>query len=268
MSDLDPAVLADLDPDHAPLFGEKEPPTKHRVREHERTLPPRPRPEDDPDQITLADFVPGWPEALPPQPRVVTVRPHVRRNPRPKEITMSHDRHRGGPPLYDDGEGGKTFRPPDPEVDAATCLPPETRTDVTAMKDAIAETARPEFGGVAQARNSDPATSHGAAAVATHSLRRRMTEVLRVFKAQDFTARAVGDEAEGYTDDELVRRLDRLDVKGSPSGFRTARKDLERLGLVWPRLTAEDEPWTRPTRLGNEAVVFILTEAGRAFILP
>lgn len=245
MSGIDPQVHVDLDPDHLPLFGEKAPPSRHLVKEHQRILPPRAPIPPDPDALEIPGF--DWPEPPPPQPRVVKVRPRVRRNPRRKETTMTE---------Y--------------ETDAATCLPPENRTDVTAMKDAQAVTQRPDLGGLAHARNSDPATSHGAAQVATHSLRRRMAEVLRVFQAQAFTARGLGDQAEGYTDDELVDRLARLDVKGSPSGFRTARKDLDRLGLVEPLGATEDgmEYVTRPTRLGNDAVVYVLTEAGRDYPLP
>ncbi len=258
MSEVTPEALAAIDPGHVSLFGEKPAPTKHLVREHERILPPKTPPPEDPDLLTL-DL--ELPPPLPPQPRRVVVKPHVRRNPRRKETTMTDCPDE---PYGEDEALGQHLD----QADGISTMP-ENRTDVTAMKDEMAVAAQPALGGQAYARNSDPATSHGAAQVATHSLRRRMAEVLRAFQAQDATERLIEADRRGMTDDELVDRLARLDVKGSPSGFRTARKDLDRLGLLEP--LSDDggiEFVTRPTRLGNDAIVYVLTEAGRAHTLP
>lgn len=94
MPDEDPDVLPDLDPNWPPLFGEKIA-DRHWVKSHPRTLPPRPPAAVDPDQTTL-DL--DLPPADPPRPRVVMVKSHPRRNPRPKE-THGHEHpptpHRG-----------------------------------------------------------------------------------------------------------------------------------------------------------------------------
>jgi hypothetical protein len=58
--------------------------------------------------------------------------------------------------------------------------------------------------------------------------------------------------------------FNRYGFVGSPSGIRTARKDLERAGLLEPRMIGDVEE-TRPTRLGNPAIVYVLTDAGAAF---
>lgn len=140
---------------------------------------------------------------------------------------------------------------------------PENRTDVTAMKDEVAVAALP--GGVAEARRSDPATSHEAAKVATGSLRRRMADVLQTFQwAATEAAKTPATPFLGMTDEELARSFAAYGFKGSPSGVRTARKDLCRAGLLEPRMigTVED---TRPTALGNPAIVYVLTDAGAAF---
>lgn len=150
--------------------------------------------------------------------------------------------------------------------DASSVLPPETRTDVTAMKDAQAVTALP--GGVAHARSTDPATSHQAAKEATLSLRRRMADVLQVFQwaATENRLDSAYQAPDGYTDEELVRKMEALDLAGSPSGWRTARKDLVRAGLLEPKMIGDIED-TRRTRRGNPAIIFILTDAGADFDL-
>ena len=76
----------DLDPAAVPLEGEKPPPTRHQVKAHDRTLPPKPHPPDDPDQPRLFEM-----DRQDPPPRIIQVRPHVRRNPRhsKKETPMS-----------------------------------------------------------------------------------------------------------------------------------------------------------------------------------
>lgn len=223
-------VHADLDPNHPPLLDGFPGTPRHRVKAHDRVLPPK-EVQEDPRLIRLSDFDPeGWPKPEPPQPRVIPVRDHLRRNPRQrKEPTMT------------------------------SILPPENRTDVTAMKDAHAVTALP--GGVAQARASDPATSHEAAKVATGSLRRRMRDVLDVFQLQATEYVKTDDEDPGYTDEELVRRMEALDRPGSPSGWRTARKDLVRVGLLEPKMLGDIED-TRRTRRGNPAIIYRLTDAG------
>ncbi len=147
----------------------------------------------------------------------------------------------------------------------STTLPPESRTDVTDAKDSQAITSLPDYG--AHARLTDPETSHVAAEVATVTLRRRMADVLRVFQLQAVEFVKTDREDPGYTDDELLRRMLALDLPGSPSGWRTARKDLVRTGLLAPKMLGEIED-TRPTRLGNPAIIYVLTEAGSEFALP
>lgn len=81
---MTPDYFPDLDPGAVPLDGDKAPPTRHHVKAHERTLPPKPHPPDDPSQPPLFEMA-----RTPPPPRTIPVRPHVRRNPRrnpnPKE---------------------------------------------------------------------------------------------------------------------------------------------------------------------------------------
>jgi hypothetical protein len=81
---------------------------------------------------------------------------------------------------------------------------------------------------------------------------------------------AEGAEA-GLTDEEMVERVHSwsrhtataaASKLPSPSGLRTARKALQRAGLVEPNGSR------RPTTLGNEADVFVLTDAGRRFTIP
>lgn len=108
-------------------------------------------------------------------------------------------------------------------------------------------------------------------------LRKRMVEVLRTFRRKDTVFRDTSGFCnwggapirEGFTDEELVPQVHQdalsknVDAKlPSPSGIRTARKDLERAGLV------EKAGTLRPTSLGNQAYVFRLTQAGRDFELP
>lgn len=147
----------------------------------------------------------------------------------------------------------------------STTTEPQNRTDVTAMKDATAIASLP--GGPAEARLTDPATSHEAAKAATRSLRRRMADVLQAFQWQATEYAKVPEECPGLTDDELLQAFDRYHLTGSPSGIRTARKDLERAGFVQPRYEGSDTPdlVLRPTRLGNPAIVYDLTEAGADF---
>lgn len=57
-------------PDHAPE-------ARHRVRQHERTIPARPIPPDDPDSPRMFEVPTVTPTA-----RKVPVKPHVRKNPR------------------------------------------------------------------------------------------------------------------------------------------------------------------------------------------
>lgn len=175
----------------------------------------------DPNQLTLGLDV----EVHPPQPRKTIVHEHTRRNPHPRRSTMT------------------------------TATEPESRTEVTALKDAQA-----------QARASDPVTSHEAAKVATRSLRRRMADVLQTFQWEATkTAKSPG-AVEGLTDEDLQRCFTNYTFKGSPSGVRTARKDLCREGLLEPKMLGEIED-TRPTALGNPAIVYVLTDAGAAFDL-
>lgn len=131
-----------------------------------------------------------------------------------------------------------------------------------------------ELDSTAHARSTDPITSHLAAAKV--DLSRRQVQVLRAFqeKATDDHEVIGGFEAfrppPGLTDEELVKRVqERVVARSSPgvkvpspSGLRTARKALQEARLV------EKHETTRQTTLGNYAHVWVLTEAGRAFVVP
>lgn len=69
---------------HLPLLPDHAPDPRHRVREHERTIPPRPIPPDDPDVPRMLE-VPVVPRTA----RKVPVKAHVRKNPRRKETEMT-----------------------------------------------------------------------------------------------------------------------------------------------------------------------------------
>ena len=118
----------------------------------------------------------------------------------------------------------------------------------------------------AHARTEDPQTSHDAAA--SVDLTRRQVQVLDAFQV-----RYAYDPGRGFTDEELVQDVQNaarsagLSKIPSPSGLRTARKALVRAGLVEVRLD-HDAPAYRQTSLGNDAQVFVLTGAGRAFVIP
>lgn len=234
MPDLE--AEADLNGDPPLLEGHPGTP-RHRVKGYEYDRPPKEVPQD-PSLIRLSDLDPeGWPEPLPPQPRRVTVESYTRRNPRRRTMSTSTE--------------------------------PTTRTETTALKDAAA---------VALARNTDPATSHEAAKVATGSLRRRMIEVLAAYQDHATFCRGMVEagsphDRPGFTDEELVDHVTETQrfqpgKKASPSGIRTARKDLCRAGLLEPKmLEGFDVEDTRPTRLGNPAIVYALTDAGAALDL-
>lgn len=227
--ELPPEVVADLDPNLVPLFPGHEGTPRHKVREHDRRLPPKEPPPDDPDRPRLIDLPP-----LRPKPRIVPVRRHVRRNPRrkTKETTMT------------------TITPPTTEEDGH-------RTAATTAAD---------LESTAHARTSDPATSHAAAK--TVDLTRRQIQVLDAFQV-----RYAYDPGRGFTDEELVRdvqnaaRAAGVTKIPSPSGLRTARKALQRAGLVEEKVEYDVLVYRR-TELGNDAQVFVLTEDGRAFVIP
>lgn len=106
--EVDPAEIARLlEAEGVPGLFESRPSSTHRVRAHDRVLPPPPLPTDD-DQPRLFD-IPREPLA----PRTIPVRTHVRRNPRPrkKETTM-----------------GEALAPSDP-VDLARLHDPQTSHD-------------------------------------------------------------------------------------------------------------------------------------------
>lgn len=118
----------------------------------------------------------------------------------------------------------------------------------------------------AHARTGDPQTSHDAAA--TVDLTRRQVQVLDAFQV-----RYAYHQDRGFTDEEMVADVTNAARHAgqtklpSPSGLRTARKALQRAGLV-EAVHDHAGPLYRETTLGNVAQVFNLTEAGRAFVLP
>ena len=221
-------VIPAMDPNWPPMFGEKTPADRHRVKGHDRVLPPRPLPPEDPNQPTL-DL--GLPPRQTPGPRSVPVRPHTRRNPRPKERPMD------------------------------SLTPHPTPTGVEDLERQ------------AHARATDPSTSHLAAA--TVNLTKRQIQVLEAFRDKERAFRESPGAnwgrrpiLEGFTDEEMVEyaqgeaRLMGSKVP-SPSGLRTARKALTDAGLI----DHAPDRRLRKTALGNDAFVWVLTQAGRDFDL-
>ena len=117
----------------------------------------------------------------------------------------------------------------------------------------------------AHARTEDPQTSHAAAA--TVDLTRRQVQVLDAYQV-----RYAYHASRGFTDEEMVADVQNAARAAgqtklpSPSGLRTARKALERVGLV-EAVRDNAGPLYRETTLGNVAQVYNLTEAGRRFRL-
>lgn len=75
------------------------------------------------------------------------------------------------------------------------------------------------------ARNTDPHTSHQAAASTTEkALSRLETYVLAIFQN--------GGGIQQLTDEELVRIVENNGYPASPQGIRTARVELSRRGLI------------------------------------
>lgn len=120
----------------------------------------------------------------------------------------------------------------------------------------------------AHARSTDPSTSHLAAA-SVHPTASQVS-VLVFFRHHDDEALRWMDRTggglplsflAGYTDEALADAMEAQDTPLSPSRIRTARKELQRAGLLEP--TGE----RRPTKRGRLADVYDLTEAGRAFDL-
>jgi predicted ArsR family transcriptional regulator len=101
---------------------------------------------------------------------------------------------------------------------------------------------------MALARNTDPQTSHEAAArVSNTSATQRTILQLLAFPRSD---------------EELVRAFEELAKSGladyaSPSGIRTRRAELTDMGYV------EDSELRTKTASGRTAIVWMLTEAGR-----
>lgn len=224
-------AIGDATPGLDPMIEGTNRQPRHRVKGHERTIQPRPPKPPPPGQERLFDLAPY---EDPPGPRTVPVRPHLRRNPQRKATEMS-----------------TTTEPRSPAMEAA-------------MREAQAQTAG--WPTKARARRTDPQTSHGAAQAASGSLRRRMAEVLRVHQEEDAIDQKVGEPlADGLTDDELLSAFAVRQIPASPSGIRTARKDLERLGLIEALVSGSGLPVQRQTRLGNWAQVYVVTETGRTF---
>lgn len=216
----DEVPVPDEDPHWDPMIGPKLDTGRHRVRGHDRTLPPREPGAEDPNALHLFDL----PDPLPSRPRIIPVRPHRRRNPRRKKETIP--------------------------METLTPLPTPP-TSVGDLDPAL------------------PSGYHGDPPPDPPRLRARMVQALQAFRRQDDPSRT--GLLVGMTDEELVASVQdsvRWSSYGnvpklpSPSGIRTARKDLERAGLV------EKAEALRPTALGNQAFVFVLTQAGRDFELP
>lgn len=127
---------------------------------------------------------------------------------------------------------------------------PPKETTMTTPDDA---TTVEDLDATAHARTEDPQTSHLAAA--SVNLRGLQVRVLTWFQEK------AGFFPHDATDEEMVEAIqaDTLGTAPSPSGLRTARKALERKGLL---VATEDR---RKTRRGQLADVWTLTRAGRKF---
>jgi len=101
------------------------------------------------------------------------------------------------------------------------------------------------FGLEPVARTTDPGTSHIAAIFAGRKVRESQVRVLEALAAGPMT------------DEEMQVALM---VPMSPSGSRTRRKELTRMGMV--AATGR----TRPTALGNPSNVWQITEYGVAWL--
>jgi len=101
------------------------------------------------------------------------------------------------------------------------------------------------FGLIPVARTTDPGTSHIAAGIAGRKVRESQMRVLEALAAGPMT------------DEEMQVALM---VPMSPSGSRTRRKELTRMGMV--AATGR----TRPTALGNPSHVWQITEYGLAWL--
>jgi len=136
-------------------------------------------------------------------------------------------------------------------------------TTITPDAPRAAATAAADLESTAHARTSDPTTSHLAAAQV--NLTRRQVQVIDAFQV-----RYAYDAGRGFTDEEMVADVQNAERTAgstklpSPSGLRTARKALERVGLV-EAVRDDAGPLYRETSLGNVAQVFNLTEDGRRF---
>ena len=98
---------------------------------------------------------------------------------------------------------------------------------------------------IPRARRDDPETSHAAARSVQPHLRENQQALLSVLEGAE----------EGYTDEELfdsyLARYNRGIVPGqSPSGLRTRRKELVKLGF------AEHAGCTRTLRSGRQGIVW------------
>lgn len=99
--------------------------------------------------------------------------------------------------------------------------------------------------GGAVARRTDPRTSHEAGEKAMRDLTAKQRAVLRVFVAM-----------EALTDEEVAAYY--VGPKQSPSGLRTRRAELVKLGYL------KDSGRRTLNALGNNVTIWAITEEGRA----
>lgn len=222
--------VGEADPNQDPLVpGIPETP-RHLVKPHSRKLPPARPPADLEDHLTLDFDV----ERVEPPPRFTTVRPHVRRNPRPRSketpVSMPIDVHRVPDEEAISYPSGRSLVSPDP---------------------------------VGLARAHDPQTSHDAAQAVLDGpvLTKSYAWVLATFRQKETDVPTT--EFPGFIDSELEGFAEVQGVRFSPQRVRTARHDLYEAGYLAKAGT------TRTTRYGRQAEVYVLTERGRtASITP
>lgn len=109
------------------------------------------------------------------------------------------------------------------------------------------------------ARTDDPETSKAAARSVNVTRRLRLALwILGAIEAfEDLKADRLPHKVEGLTDEEILEAVARINLKTSPSGLRTGRKEGIDLGLI------EVSPFEGTTSTGRKARRFRLTRAGR-----
>jgi len=100
----------------------------------------------------------------------------------------------------------------------------------------------------ARARNSDPGTSHAAAARASCNLRDSQITVLAQFAS-----------SRKMTDEQLVDRINEQKIKTTDSGIRSRRAELAKAGML-------EECGKVPLRSGSNGRLWKATDKGNTYL--